>query len=71
MKSKKAEKTGFMYGFPIWDNATCGHCEFKVPEDDKENYLFKIECPTCGREGCDECIPGGRGCECIDCLDSG
>jgi hypothetical protein len=24
-------------------------------------------CPTCGREGCPECIPAGNGCECPEC----
>ena len=25
------------------------------------------ECPDCGLEGCEACIPGGNGCSCVAC----
>jgi hypothetical protein len=29
--------------------------------------LRVIECPTCGHEGCDVCMPAGLGVPCPDC----
>ena len=36
-----------------------------------ERVLTKevIDCPECGRWGCPECMPAGRGCICPDCED--
>ena len=28
-------------------------------------------CPSCGRYLCDDCLPGGRGTECLDCAEAG
>lgn len=28
-----------------------------------------LECPECGRDGCDKCMPAGRGCACPECED--
>lgn len=38
----------------------CPHCGAEPVE-------VLIQCPGCGRDGCDECIPGGRGVLCPDC----
>ena len=52
--------------WPTWENNTCGECGYR---DDKEpSYL--LECPSCGKLGCDECMPAGRGCACPECEES-
>jgi len=57
--------------FSVWENAKCGTCGHDGSNDPNgENYLYKLTCPDCGREGCDECIPSGRGCPCPECEDS-
>ena len=43
------------------DDNTCDYCG--EPVEDR----YRLECPTCGRAGCPECIPAGRGCECPEC----
>ena len=35
------------------------------PEDDEPRGEY--ECPQCGLVGFDCCVPGGRGCLCIEC----
>ena len=55
--------------FPVWSDATCGHCDYDASEDE-EPYLYHLICPICGRDGCDECMPLGRDCECPECEDS-
>lgn len=57
-------------GFRIWPDRTCGHCGFTVDPDDPEPYAYRLECPDCYREGCDECMPCGRGCLCPECEDA-
>jgi len=62
-------------GYLIFDEGeTCPHCGAvqHQSEADKENgdppgYL--LTCPQCYREGCEECMPSGRGCICPDCED--
>jgi len=57
--------------FSVWENAKCGTCGHDGSNDPNgENYLYKLTCPDCGREGCDECMPAGRGCPCPECEDS-
>lgn len=43
------------------DLVKCPYCGEEV----ERAYIFT--CPTCQREGCPECIPGGSGCECPEC----
>jgi hypothetical protein len=26
-----------------------------------------LVCPSCNLEGCDECMPAGKGCKCLEC----
>jgi hypothetical protein len=54
-------------GFKLWPNALCGYCGFNASEDPTDPYLFHLICPECYRDGCDECMPFGRGCKCPDC----
>lgn len=39
----------------------CGQGRTPLPDG---SYL---ECPECKREGCDACMPAGRGCACPEC----
>lgn len=38
---------------------------------ERANLFFpdgtRMSCPRCGREGCEECLPGGRGIICPEC----
>jgi hypothetical protein len=47
----------------------CSHCGF--PLDDEELSLVALHgpltCPRCGRDGCHECMPFGRGVICPSC----
>lgn len=52
--------------FPTWKDDTCGHCGFV----DHEEPPYKLSCPECYRDGCDDCMPCGRGCVCPDCEDA-
>jgi DNA-directed RNA polymerase II subunit RPB2 len=47
-----------------------GECKHDASKDPHDPYLYKLECPSCGKEGCDECMPAGRGCPCPECEDS-
>ena len=47
------------------DDETCPYCGATKPDDDEPWYA--LECPTCLRDGCHECMPMGRGCECPEC----
>lgn len=54
--------------YPIWPNAKCGWCGHDASNDPNgECYAYKLTCPECYREGCDECMPSGRGVMCPDC----
>jgi len=65
-KPKKVTKPGNR--FPIWPDAKCGACGHDASNDPNgECYLYRLECPECCKEGCDECMPAGRGCACPDC----
>lgn len=39
----------------------CGESREPLPSG-----LF-ARCPGCGAEGCDDCVPGGVGCYCVEC----
>lgn len=55
-------------GFPLWPDAKCDACGHDASDDPNgECYAYKLTCPVCGREGCDECMPLGRGVACPDC----
>jgi hypothetical protein len=54
--------------FPLWPDAKCGSCGFNASKDPNGDcFLYKLTCPTCEKVGCDECMPAGRGCNCLDC----
>ena len=47
----------------------CPHCGARLDDEDRE-LLAKhgpVTCPQCGREGCNECMPFGRGVICPGC----
>ena len=54
--------------FKEWDGK-CGYCgKFNDSEEDP-HYI--LECPSCGRDGCGQCMPAGRGCDCPECEERG
>lgn len=55
--------------YPLWPNAVCGYCDHDASKDPQDPYLYRLTCPECGRSGCDDCMPCGRGCVCPDCED--
>ena len=58
--------------FPVWPDAKCGSCGHDASEDPNgECFLYTLTCPSCGKIGCDECFPSGRGIKCPECEDSG
>lgn len=57
--------------FPIWPEAKCVACGHDASDDPNgECYAYQLECPSCGKEGCDDCMPGGRGVVCPECEDN-
>jgi len=56
----------------------CPHCDKKQngdpdasPDDYPEDFGgYALICPLCAREGCEECMPCGRGCMCPECEDA-
>jgi hypothetical protein len=44
---------------PKW---TCLYCWHAISKE-----AVALRCPECDREGCGECMPGGRGCICPEC----
>lgn len=45
------------------DDPTCHYCGDAI-----SSYSIMFECPTCGREGTEECcMPAGHGCMCPEC----
>lgn len=57
-------------GWPHWGDDPCAYCGESRPEGDTDPW-YRYECPTCLRDGCPDCMPGGRGCECPDCEEKG
>ena len=56
--------------FPIWPDAECSECGYDASNDPNgENFLYKLTCPDCAKEGCDACMPAGRGCPCPECAE--
>jgi len=52
---------------------TCPKCGHEIVIDEEQKELeergfsrFPI-CPSCGLATCDNCNPGGRGCQCLEC----
>jgi hypothetical protein len=69
--TEKTSPSGPNPKFPVWEGAKCGACGHDASNDPNgERYLYKLTCPTCEKEGCDECMPAGRGCECPECEES-
>jgi DNA-directed RNA polymerase subunit RPC12/RpoP len=68
-KKQEQEKKQPNPRFPVWPDGKCDHCGHQVPPDSEEPYSYKLQCPNCGRDGCEECMPFGRGVACPDCED--
>jgi hypothetical protein len=54
--------------------AGCGISHKTAQEDnhlDAGELLQELECPACGRMGCNVCMPGGVGCVCPECEEGG
>ena len=53
---------------PAADQA-CPHCGTRLDDEDQELIRLHgpMTCPRCGREGCSECLPFGRGVICPEC----
>lgn len=68
-------------GFPYYEEGTtCPFCgrEIELEKEERESGSYPddfgdyyLECPGCGREGCSECMPCGRGCLCPECEEAG
>lgn len=54
------------------DDDRCPGCGIELSEDDAAFFREAgfYECTSCGHEGCDKCMPGGRGVLCPDCEDA-
>jgi hypothetical protein len=48
---------------------SCSHCGAKLDGEDRELIARHgpLACPRCNREGCDGCMPFGRGVICPEC----
>jgi hypothetical protein len=66
MKTKPKKLPPPLPKFAVHDGrcAYCGH------QDAVGQEFYVLHCPTCGRVGCPECMPAGRGCECPECEES-
>ena len=59
------------------DDEVCAGCGMSHEEAleagvlDKGEKLTILECPRCGYTGCEDCIPGGVGCICLECEERG
>lgn len=51
---------------PVWPFC-CPHCD----NNGDHEKAYVLQCPGCGRDGCPECIPAGRGCVCPECEEAG
>lgn len=55
------------------ENEGCAGCGLSHEAARGAGYLFKgellqeLECPRCGKIGCNVCMPGGVGCICPEC----
>ena len=59
--------------FVMWEDGVCGYCGYKETEKDPDDGIllaYHLVCPRCYRDGCEECMPLGRGCICPDCEDA-
>lgn len=68
--AKKKKKLEASPGFPVWEGGKCGHCGHQADMDGDEPFSYRLNCPECYRDGCEECMPFGRGCRCPECEDS-
>lgn len=53
--------------FPLWEDGKCGYCGHQADMNGEEPFSYRLQCPECGRDGCDDCMPLGRNCRCPDC----
>lgn len=56
-----------MQKFQEWEDHKCGHCGFL---DKSDEIAYRLQCPECYRDGCEDCMPMGRGCICPECEES-
>lgn len=62
---------------PTADELTCPKCGNVIEWNERQQRLEASgwsrfpECPVCGEGTCEECNPGGRGCICTECEESG
>ena len=72
-KKAKPPERPMLNNYPIYrEGEKCHHCGAvqHQSEADKKNGDppgFLLTCPGCYREGCEECMPAGRGCVCPEC----
>lgn len=59
-----------MTRFAVWPDRKCDYCGHQTPATDDEPFSYRLACPECGRDGCEECMPMGRGCLCPECEES-
>lgn len=48
----------------VWEDRKCDYCGYV---DTTDEPAYRLQCPSCDREGCEECMPAGRGCVCPEC----
>lgn len=53
-----------MPNFPLWEDRKCGGCG---ELDKTDEPAYRLTCGSCGYEGCETCMPMGRGIPCLDC----
>jgi hypothetical protein len=53
--------------FAVWPDRKCDHCGHQTSDTSDEPFSYRLTCPECGRDGCEECMPMGRGCACPEC----
>lgn len=57
--------------FQMWTDGVCGHCGQKAgTPGDEDDLPYRLQCPECYRDGCEACMPNGRGCICPECEDA-
>lgn len=71
-KADMPQVNGFKYYLKDKTCPYCGAAQTGDPEAKPGDYPddfggYALECPQCCRDGCEECMPCGRGCTCPEC----